>query len=352
MCCSSPSPPDPNPGMIESAEAAKEIAEIQRQTAMDYLNFSKEQYAEIQPFIKEIAETQAQIMRDNKTRADEYAEYERNTFRPLERSLVDKANAFDTEAERERLASQGIADVRTAYEQQRQMALDTLSRYGINPSSARFAAINAQLSNAEAGASAGAANRSRWMADDKATALKYDAAALGRGLATNASTAYGVATNAGNAGAGNASSGMGLMGDAFGRASSILGGSSQALGTAGNIYGQEFNARMQGFNASQQDSGIGGLLSMGVKAGLGYATGGLAGAGNMLAGAKLFADGGVVRGPGGPVDDKIPAMLSDGEYVIPADTVKAIGKKALDKIVAETHTPAKTQRRQALSMKG
>ncbi len=50
-------------------------------------------------------------------------------------------------------------------------------------------------------------------------------------------------------------------------------------------------------------------------------------------------------GPGGPVDDKIPAMLSNGEYVIPADTVKKIGKANLDKLVQQTHTPAAVQRR-------
>jgi TP901 family phage tail tape measure protein len=35
-----------------------------------------------------------------------------------------------------------------------------------------------------------------------------------------------------------------------------------------------------------------------------------------------FATGGYVQGAGGPTDDKIPAMLSHGEYVIPAHVVK------------------------------
>jgi len=35
-----------------------------------------------------------------------------------------------------------------------------------------------------------------------------------------------------------------------------------------------------------------------------------------------FAKGGLVKGPGGPTDDKIPAKLSAGEYVIPAEVVK------------------------------
>lgn len=49
--------------------------------------------------------------------------------------------------------------------------------------------------------------------------------------------------------------------------------------------------------------------------------------------------GGPVKGPGGPTDDKIPAMLSNGEYVLPADTVQAVGKERLDALRAKTHTP-------------
>lgn len=49
-------------------------------------------------------------------------------------------------------------------------------------------------------------------------------------------------------------------------------------------------------------------------------------------------DGGKVRGPGGPTDDKVgPVMLSDEEYVLPADTVAAIGKDKLDAIRMATH---------------
>ena len=43
-----------------------------------------------------------------------------------------------------------------------------------------------------------------------------------------------------------------------------------------------------------------------------------------------FATGGHVQGPGGPTDDKIPALLSDGEYVINAAAVNRIGTANLD----------------------
>jgi hypothetical protein len=338
--------PDTNPGQIAAAEASREVGQMQKDTAMEYLNFSKEQYADFKDDLKEIATAQKQIMADTAKRAEEYATYERETFRPLEKRLVGEAEAFDTEAKREQMASQGMADVAQAYEVQRQQALDTLAKYGVNPNSARFAAINAQLAQGEAGARAGVATKSRLAAEEMGRARLYDAAALGRGLASNATAAAGQATASGSAAGGSATAGADFMGRAYGQTGSMLGGASSSFGTSGNIYGQEFNARMQGYNAQQQAkadtmSGIGQLAG-------GWASGGFkmpfADGGK----AKRLGRGGKVSGPGGPVDDKIPAMLSDGEYVLPADTVKAVGVKKLDKLVKKTHTPAAVQKRKAL----
>jgi len=65
-------------------------------------------------------------------------------------------------------------------------------------------------------------------------------------------------------------------------------------------------------------------------------------------GALGFMDGGPVdyRGGGkvkqgtGPTADDVPAMLSKGEYVLPADTVKAVGVKNLDHLRETSHNPA------------
>jgi len=48
---------------------------------------------------------------------------------------------------------------------------------------------------------------------------------------------------------------------------------------------------------------------------------------------KKFADGGIVRGSGGPTGDKIPIMASDGEAVIPARTVNS-NKKIIDDLLS------------------
>ena len=45
-----------------------------------------------------------------------------------------------------------------------------------------------------------------------------------------------------------------------------------------------------------------------------------------------YAEGGAVRGPGGPRDDKIPAKLSNGEYVVKTASARRIGKSNLDYI--------------------
>jgi hypothetical protein len=50
------------------------------------------------------------------------------------------------------------------------------------------------------------------------------------------------------------------------------------------------------------------------------------------------ADGGHVTGPGGPREDKIDAKLSAGEYIIPADVVKAVGKETFDALLRQYHT--------------
>jgi hypothetical protein len=340
--------PDTNPGMIAAAESSREVGQMQKDVAMEYLNFSKEQYADFKDDLKEIAQAQKQIMSDTAKRGEEYATYERETFRPLEKRLVAEAEGYSTSAKQEELASQGMADVAQAYQMQRQQALDTMAKYGINPNSARFAAINAQLGQGEAAARAGVATKSRIAAEEMGRARLYDAAALGRGLASNATAAAGTAVGAGTAAGSSFQAPAEYMSKSYGQTGNMLGGASSSFGTAGNIYGQEFNARMGAYE-SQQASKAATMSAIGQGAGM-WAGGGFkmpfAADGGKI---KRLGRGGKVSGPGGPVDDKIPAMLSDGEYVLPADTVKAIGVKKLDKLVKKTHTPAATQRRRALN---
>ena len=56
------------------------------------------------------------------------------------------------------------------------------------------------------------------------------------------------------------------------------------------------------------------------------------------------ADGGHIQGPGTSISDSIPAKLSDGEFVISADVVKAVGIDKLQALQDKYHVPAAVQK--------
>lgn len=344
------SAPSPNAGLVASADAAKEIAGIQKQTADETLAFYKEQYNDLKPMLMQLTQNEIAMQQANQKRADEYAQYERSTFRPLERGIVADAASFDTEAKREQLAGSAAADVNAAFTNARGQENRALQRIGVNPNSGRFAALNEQLTLGQAGALAGAKNQARMDAENMGFARKIDAAGLGRGLATNASTAYGVSLNASQQARAGAMAPAGLMGAGYAGAQQGYSSAASSYGQAGNIYGQEFNARMRGYEADSAATGamwqgIGSIAGRVGAAWMAKADGGEIRRSALRAADGVHVGAGDVSGPGGPVDDKVPALLSDGEYVLPADTTKAIGKQNLDKIVAKTHTPAEVQRK-------
>jgi hypothetical protein len=354
-------------GLQANAAATADIAKTQAASAKEYLDFQKQQYADLKPLAEslgkaqlETMEQQSAIAKENQAIAQDQTNYNNETYRPLEKSIVEDANSYSTEAKQEELARKGMADVATAYDAQRKQALATLSSFGINPNSNRFAAINAQLSQGQAADSAGVATNARSNAEQLGYARKMDAASLGRGLASNASTSYGVALNAGNSSVNSGTAAMGTMsapgtamGASYGNYSTQLGNSANSYYGAGNLNASGYKITSAAESAGS--AGLGSLAGQFMSSGVGQAA--MKAGGTALM--SMFADGGEVhegagpvRGIGGPVDDSINAKLSNGEYVLPADTVKRIGIKKLDKLVASTHTPAATQRRQAIGTRG
>jgi hypothetical protein len=191
--------------------------------------------------------------------------------------------------------------------------------------------MNEKLKRDEALASAGAQTGAAFDTLDKGIALRAGTAGLGRNIANTAAQFYqgssaglSSANATGLSGLDSMRAGTGIMGAGF---SGKMGG----LGQSANIYGQDFNARMAGYQANTQLIGsIAGAA--GTFAGL-----------SMGAPPRMRADGGHIKGPGGPTEDKIPALLSNGEYVIPADVVKKFGAKYFDDMLSKHHTPASQQ---------
>ena len=68
-----------------------------------------------------------------------------------------------------------------------------------------------------------------------------------------------------------------------------------------------------------------------------------AGVGGETGGTAFAANGGNVTGPGTGTSDSIKAKLSDGEYVISADVVDALGQEFFDMLQKQFHTPVAMQ---------
>jgi hypothetical protein len=214
----------------------------------EQLAFSKQQYAEMKPIAERVANQQIASQEQQMKQAQEYYDYQQGTFRPVERGLVAQAQEYDTEANRERLASQAAADTARAFGTAEGITARNLARRGGSPGSGNAMALQNQNALNFASSRAGAMTGARNQAEQIGYARKLDAVGLGRGLAGASTAAYGAATGAGSAGL----------------SSSMAPGSQyqQGLQQAGQTYGNILNSQTSSYNAgmAQQGLDVGGLM--------------------------------------------------------------------------------------------
>jgi hypothetical protein len=239
--------------------------------AQQALNWYRQTYADQAPARQQAADQATQVSNaqlkgmDTATQqAQDYADYNKSTFRPLEQGLVSDAEAYDTPQRRMQAAAEAAAGVDSAYSGVQQATERSLGRSGIAPGSTKSMSLMQDASLAQAAAHAGAATTAERNVEQQGVARRMDAASLGRGLPSSQATQQQIATTTGNSSASNAgnalaatTSGNGLMTTGFNTA--ISGNQS-----AGNLYNM----------AGQLDNNASGGLMSGI-AGLGSAAGSL-----------------------------------------------------------------------------
>ena len=339
MCCQDP-PKAPDLG--PAAAASEEVARIQAQTAKEQLAWAREQDAANRATLQQVLDIQLPAMQEQADQARSDRERYVSMFRPFEDRFAAEAESYDSPERRERERGAAIADVNSAFDAQRRNALQRLESYGgVDPSVTRNAALDIGIRTQQAMAQAAAATGATRRVEDTGRALRSDVINMGRGALSNAAGFYNQAVGAGNASVANSNQ---TTATGAGALQSSLGFSGQALsgyGQSANIMSQGFNNQLGAFNAAaQQTAGM------------------LQGVGS-LTGMMMAADGGDVHsaipstqrghvntglGDGSGIDDTVPAMLSDGEFVIPADVVRAKGTDFFEKLVEKYHTPAAQQR--------
>lgn len=276
--------PDP-PDYSELAAASNNAAEYSHQQAMRQQAFAEQQYQDMRPLFDQIvndqmltSESQRGAMDQQMVQAQDYYDYQKGVFRPMEERMAADAQSFNSDAYREELARQAKASAEIAFGNQEDARMRQNASMGINPNSGRMAAGSRHADLAQAAQTANQMNSTRSQAEQMGWARQLDATGLGRNLAGASQGAYSGAVNAGTASnSGLSAAGQNAMtpGNQYmsgmqSAASTGLAGTQTQVQGLSNVAGMQTDVwGQQADNAwSQQGSLIGGgigLLSTGMQ---------------------------------------------------------------------------------------
>ena len=100
------------------ANANEKSAQLAKEAADNQLAFSKDQYAFLQPYLKnqlqtgqDVAAQQLADSRKASERSDEQWQQYQQTFQPIEEKMAQEAMDYGSEADQERATGQAAADV-------------------------------------------------------------------------------------------------------------------------------------------------------------------------------------------------------------------------------------------------
>lgn len=196
--------------------------------------------------------------------ADEARNDYRQIYRPMEqRSAADAANYDSTENVNRRMGI-ASANVNQSFDQAQEASIRNLQRYGINPNSGAFAAINARLTGQRALADATSRTGAAFDTQDRAIALRAGTVATGRGLQNSAAQSMAGGNSAGasavggaNATAGTGVSGLSVPGNGFSAGM-------QGYTNAGNLMNQQYQGQLNAWGQKQEANGamMGSMASM------------------------------------------------------------------------------------------
>jgi len=311
----------------QAAEQAQaDAAQKQAQAQIDAQN------AKLDPLIK--AETDA-MTAQNSMAQDEWNTY-KNTFLPQQQKYLQAVQDYASPEAIQQAGSQAAASVTSAGDQERQAALQQLQGYGIDPSSGESQALDHSARVATGAAAAGQSTAAMQNMRAQGIQLQGQAAGMGFNQAGLANNSYAGAAGAAGTAGGTVTSGSNAATSAYGVPLSYA----NIASNTGNNYVNSlmgFSNNYINASANKTSSGLGSLLGLGLGMAANTAMpGGGSALGNVL---SKFAGGGPANPQegghvpmeaspsGGKAIDDVPARLSPGEFVIPADVVKWYGEK-------------------------
>ena len=216
-----------------------------QQIGREQLDFAKQQYAEMAPLARQVAAQQMAAQQQQMGQAQDYYDYQQQTFRPLEQGLVRDAERFNTEDYREGMAREAAAAAGRAFGTTQAASQRAQASMGVNPASGRAISMANQTNLGLAAQRANAMTGARTQAEQLGFARRLDVTGLGRNLAGASTAAYQGANAAGSAGINTSMA----PGSQYGQ------GMQQAGQTYGNILSNQTSQFNTGLNAQGEVTG-------------------------------------------------------------------------------------------------
>ena len=320
-----PAAPDYTP-LIKASQAQADKANDLQQQQFDW---AKSQYAADKVTSDKVSASAVANMDQSTAAAKASQDRYDNVEVPLQDQYIKEAQDYNSPGRTD--ANMGAAQgaVATQFDAARTAAQQSLESYGINPSATRFAALDIGTRTQQAAAEAAAGTTAARTTEATGRELLGNAINMGAGLSTQAESQL-----AGSNASGGAATGANLNQTAsgantMGTSAQYSGIASGAIGNAMTGMNDQSTANTNTFNANQNAS-----------SGWGQALGLAAGIGAKVA--FHLKDGGAIPVSASPskgaVPDDINAKLSGGEFVMPSDTVRWIGEKALYGMIDKANT--------------
>jgi hypothetical protein len=258
---SAPKAPDYS-GLVQASE---DQAQKEFDLGQEQLDFYKDQYNTYLPYVTDYLTSTTKTSDENRDRANEYYDYYKSEYKPLETKFVDQVNDYASPTRTATKAGAAEADVANQYEASRKSALSSLESYGIDPSQTRYGALDLSSRVAQARDTAAAGTKSRLNTEAVGLGLEGEAIKTGRGYAPDVSGAYDTATKAGSSGVNATTSYLGTSDSAQGTPTSYLNSGNTSLSNASSAQSSGYSGALSEYNADYKSSsdtskGIGSLL--------------------------------------------------------------------------------------------
>jgi hypothetical protein len=226
-------------------QASEAIQQRQLDLSEKEFNAAQQRNTRMDALTERVTNSQLQAQDKAMALADEYADYNRGTFRPLEQRIVSEANDYDSMANQQAAADKAATDVSIAGASQRGTNMRTMARMGVNPTDGRFISGMGDPAN-DALAQVTAANTARDKIRVLGGAKRMDAASLGRGLPSAQATSAGLGINAGSSAINGQVAANGSAISGAGPGITLLNGASNTGGVIGSnaaaLYGTAMGA--------------------------------------------------------------------------------------------------------------